>query len=169
MCSNLHTGSNNSSVCVCVFYVVSTWVWVKGVIVRVSNNGCVLQVSEMVEYLNPPTYIFLDVAQAGSIRGRVYIRVYRDTAESRQFARLCSGQQGPSFLNTCLTRVIDERTRIVCMWGGNSSVAERSLTYSSSVFDGEGIVIFKSCTEESGQFGIITSNAYECQMEHVIG
>lgn len=70
---------------------------------RVSYSDCVPQVREMVKALNPSsTLTFLEMAWAGSARGRVYIRLSPDTSWGRQFVLLCSGQQGHSYINTCL-------------------------------------------------------------------
>lgn len=45
--------------------------------------------------------LFLDVGLAGILRGRVYIRLFGDTARSRQTMILCSGEQGHSYKYSC--------------------------------------------------------------------
>ncbi|KAK3871077.1 hypothetical protein Pcinc_023723 [Petrolisthes cinctipes] len=132
----------------------------KGVVDRVSNNGCVLQVSEVVKRLDPfHTYTFLDMAWSGR-RKRVNIEVHTNTTEGRQFVDLCTGQRGSSFLNTQLTRVWNKGKAGECVFGGNyDSGVNRKL--SSDGYCGERTVMFMSHTDKSGEF-IISTNG-QCQ------
>ncbi|KAK3887899.1 hypothetical protein Pcinc_008049 [Petrolisthes cinctipes] len=110
----------------------------------------------MVKRMNPYcTNIFLDMAMSG--RGeRVYIQVYPDTTEARQFVDLCTGQRGSSFFNTRLTRVWNKRKVGECVFGGNyDSGVNRIL--SSDGYCGKGKVMFMSHTDKSGEF-IINTN-----------
>ncbi|XP_069167426.1 peptidyl-prolyl cis-trans isomerase-like [Procambarus clarkii] len=62
-----------------------------------------LQESEVVDVLGPScTLAFLDLGWAGSIRGRVTIRLTPDTPLARQFVLLCTGQWGHTYRNTKL-------------------------------------------------------------------
>ncbi|XP_069193063.1 uncharacterized protein [Procambarus clarkii] len=68
-----------------------------------------LQESEVVGVLEPScTLVFLDLGWAGSTRGRVTIRLAPDTPLARQFLLLCTGQRGPSYLNTKLLQVCNK-------------------------------------------------------------
>ncbi|KAK3875601.1 hypothetical protein Pcinc_010354 [Petrolisthes cinctipes] len=125
-------------------------VYMKGVVDRVSNNGCVLQVSEIIKTLNPESTItFLEMAWKGLTRGRVYIRVSEDTTEDKQFVGLCTGQPGSSFLNTRLHRVLSKGEQSVCMFGGNYNFNDYSVhSYCNEVV----IVSFKSDSERVVSF-----------------
>lgn len=87
-------------------------------VASVISSGAFFQVGEMVGALNSSsTLTFLEMAWEGSTRGRVYIRVSPDTSRGRQFVLLCSGQRGPSYLNTCLhSNKGNDRESV---WGGD--------------------------------------------------
>ncbi|KAK3886210.1 hypothetical protein Pcinc_009629 [Petrolisthes cinctipes] len=135
-------------------------VYMKGVVDRVSNNSCVLQVSEIIKTLNPESTItFMDMAWEGLTRGRVYIRVSWDTTQARQFVGLCTGQPGSSFLNTQLNRVVNKGKQNECVFGGNYNFNEYRV-YGPCT--GVGIVSFiKSRSEKSCKFCISTNGGYE--------
>ncbi|KAK3860142.1 hypothetical protein Pcinc_033793 [Petrolisthes cinctipes] len=134
-------------------------VYMKGVVDRVSNNSCVLQVSEIIKTLNPKSTItFLDMAWEGFKRGRVYIRVSKDTTEARRFVGLCTGQPGSSFLNTRLNRVVNKGEQDECVFGGNYNFNDNRVY---GTYTGVGRVSFKSDSEKSGEFCISTNGGYE--------
>ncbi|KAK3878160.1 hypothetical protein Pcinc_017184 [Petrolisthes cinctipes] len=141
-------------------------VYMKGVVDMVSNNSCVLQVSEIIKTQNPKSTItFLDMAWEGLTRGRVYIRVGRDITEARQFVGLCTGQPGSSFLNTRLNRVVGKGGQYECVFGGN---------YNFNDYSGRGLpygdvrmVRFKSNSEKSGQFCISTNSGYQSKGAYI--
>lgn len=54
------------------------------------------------------THAFLDLGWSGLTIGRVIIRLCSDTPRGKQFVLLCTGQLGPSYLNTRLFRVEDK-------------------------------------------------------------
>ncbi|KAK3869118.1 hypothetical protein Pcinc_025548 [Petrolisthes cinctipes] len=119
----------------------------------------VTQVSEIIKTLNPESTItFLDMAGEGLTRGRVYIRVSKDTTQARRFVGLCTGQPGSSFLNTQLNRVVNKGKQRECVFGGNYSFNyDRIFPY----ITGAGTVSFKSHSEKSGEFCISTNGGYE--------
>ncbi|XP_045610529.2 uncharacterized protein [Procambarus clarkii] len=79
-----------------------------------------LQESEVVAVLDPScTLAFLDLGWAGSTRGRVTIRLTPDTPLARQFVLLCTGQRGPSYLNTKLLWVRAKGRSGECVDGGD--------------------------------------------------
>ncbi|KAK3877799.1 hypothetical protein Pcinc_017529 [Petrolisthes cinctipes] len=134
-------------------------VYMKGVVDRVSNNSCVLQVSEIIKTLNPKSTItFLDMAGEGLTRGRVYIRVSRDRPQARQFVGLCTGQPGSSFLNTRLNRVVNKGEQKECVFGGNYNSNDNRV---NGLYTFVGTVSFKSHSEKSGEFGICTNSGYK--------
>ncbi|KAK3871101.1 hypothetical protein Pcinc_023747 [Petrolisthes cinctipes] len=133
--------------------------YMKGVVDRVSNNGCVLQVSEIIKTLNPKSTItFLEMAGEGLTRGRVYIRVSEDETEARRFVGLCTGQPGSSFLNTRLDEVVDKGKRNECVFGGNYSFTDYN---PYPIHYQVGRVSFMSHSEKHGEFCINTKNGYE--------
>ncbi|KAK3882639.1 hypothetical protein Pcinc_013007 [Petrolisthes cinctipes] len=118
-----------------------------------------LPVSEIIKTLNPESTIaFLDMAWEGLTRGRVYIRVSRDTAQARQFVGLCTGQPGSSFLNTQLNRVWDKGGKEECVYGGNYNFNDNRV---NGLYTFVGTVSFKSHSEKSGEFGISTNIGYK--------
>ncbi|XP_050739105.1 uncharacterized protein LOC127009793 [Eriocheir sinensis] len=64
-------------------------------------GAATLQVSEVVPP-SPPCTVFLDLSWPGSAPRRVQIRLSPDTPRGRQFLLLCTGQRGPSYVNTRL-------------------------------------------------------------------
>ncbi|KAK3887951.1 hypothetical protein Pcinc_007973 [Petrolisthes cinctipes] len=113
-----------------------------------------LPVSEIIKTLNPKSTItFLDMAGEGLTRGRVYIRVSKNTTQARQFVGLCTGQPGSSFLNTRLNRVWDKGGKEECVYGGNYNFNDNRIY---GPYTGVGTVSFKSDSEKSGQFCIST-------------
>ncbi|XP_050717847.1 uncharacterized protein LOC126999354 [Eriocheir sinensis] len=62
-------------------------------------GAATLQVSEVVPP-SPPCTVFLDLSWPGSAPRRVQIRLSPDTPRGRQFILLCTGQRGPSYVNT---------------------------------------------------------------------
>ncbi|XP_050715113.1 uncharacterized protein LOC126997924 [Eriocheir sinensis] len=64
-------------------------------------GAATLQVSEVVPP-SPPCTVFLDLSWPGSSPRRVRIRLSPDTPRGRQFLLLCTGQRGPSYVNTRL-------------------------------------------------------------------
>ncbi|XP_069192166.1 peptidyl-prolyl cis-trans isomerase-like [Procambarus clarkii] len=79
-----------------------------------------LQESEVVGVLDPScTLAFLDLGWAGSIRGRVTIRLTPDTPLARQFVLLCTGQRGHTYRNTKLLRVWHKGQPWECVVGGD--------------------------------------------------
>lgn len=136
-----------------------------GMVDKVSNSGCVSQVREMVKALNPSsTLAFLEMAWAGSTRGRVYIRLSPDTSWGRQFVLLCSGQRGHSYINTSLLRVGNKGKHNEFVSGGdyeyNSGVGGVSLLDHPDVKLREsskaGSVLIPGNKDVGGQFIITT-------------
>ncbi|KAK3868347.1 hypothetical protein Pcinc_025550 [Petrolisthes cinctipes] len=124
-----------------------------------------LPVSEIIKTLNPKSTItFLDMAWEGLTRGRVYIRVSKNTTQARQFVGLCTGQPGSSFLNTRLNRVWDKGGEEECVYGGNYNSNDNSVY---GPYGGVGRVSFKSDSEKSGQFCISTDRY--CAFRAAIG
>ncbi|XP_069181128.1 peptidyl-prolyl cis-trans isomerase 3-like [Procambarus clarkii] len=79
-----------------------------------------LQESEVVGVLEPScTLAFLDLGWAGSTRGRVTIRLTRDTPLARQFVLLCTGQRGHTYRNTKLLEVWYKGEQRECVVGGD--------------------------------------------------
>ncbi|XP_050739112.1 uncharacterized protein LOC127009801 [Eriocheir sinensis] len=64
-------------------------------------GAATLQVSEVVPP-SPPCTVFLDLSWPGSAPRRVQIRLSPDTPRGRQLLLLCTGQRGPSYVNTRL-------------------------------------------------------------------
>ncbi|KAK3892844.1 hypothetical protein Pcinc_003315 [Petrolisthes cinctipes] len=119
----------------------------------------------MIKTLNPKSTItFLDMAWEGLTRGRVYIRVSKDTTEARQFVGLCTGQPGSSFLNTRLNRVWDKGGKEECVYGGNYNSNDNSVYGPYTSLER---VSFKSHSEKSGEFCISTDRY--CAFGDVIG
>ncbi|KAK3888693.1 hypothetical protein Pcinc_007260 [Petrolisthes cinctipes] len=124
------------------------------------------KVSEIIKTLNPESTItFLDMAWEGLTRGRVYIRVSKDTTQARQFVGLCTGQPGSSFLNTRLNRVVGKGKQYECVFGGNYNFNDNS---GHGSYGGVGKVTFKSNSEKSGQF-CISTNRGDWHLGAVIG
>ncbi|XP_050721426.1 histone-lysine N-methyltransferase 2D-like isoform X12 [Eriocheir sinensis] len=69
-----------------------------------SLDAATLQVS-MVVPPSPPCMVFLDLSWPGSSPRRVQIHLSPDTPWGRQFMMMCTGQHGPSYLNTRLFSV----------------------------------------------------------------
>ncbi|XP_050739233.1 E3 ubiquitin-protein ligase TRIM32-like isoform X2 [Eriocheir sinensis] len=65
------------------------------------RGAATLQVCEVVPQ-SPPCTVFLDLSWPGSAPRRVQIRLSPDTPRGRQFLLLCTGQRGPSYVNTRL-------------------------------------------------------------------
>ncbi|XP_069193072.1 uncharacterized protein [Procambarus clarkii] len=79
-----------------------------------------LQESEVVGMLDSScTLAFLDLGWAGSTKGRVTIRLTPDTPLAKQFVLLCTGQRGPSYLNTKLLWVRAKGRPRECVYGGD--------------------------------------------------
>ncbi|KAK3882634.1 hypothetical protein Pcinc_013002 [Petrolisthes cinctipes] len=118
----------------------------------------------MIKTLNPESTItFLDMAWEGLTRGRVYIRVSKDTTQARQFVGLCTGQPGSSFLNTRLNRVLKKGGKEECVFGGNYNFND--IVY--GLYTGVGRVSFKSHSEKSGEFCISTNSGYEYKYAYI--
>ncbi|XP_045607115.1 uncharacterized protein [Procambarus clarkii] len=65
-----------------------------------------LQHSDIMGMLDPvSTMVFLDFGWAGSVKGRVTIRLFPDIPLSKQFLLLCTGLLGPTYINTNLLLV----------------------------------------------------------------
>ncbi|KAK8378407.1 hypothetical protein O3P69_011120 [Scylla paramamosain] len=54
----------------------------------------------------PPCLVFMDLAWPGSARRRILIHLTHDTPRGQQFLLLCTGQQGPSYANTRLFKLL---------------------------------------------------------------
>ncbi|XP_050740037.1 uncharacterized protein LOC127010201 [Eriocheir sinensis] len=68
------------------------------------RGAATLQLSEVVPP-SPPCTVFLDLSWPGSAPRLVQIRLSPDTPRGRQFLLLCTGQRGPSYVNTRLFEV----------------------------------------------------------------
>ncbi|KAK8720573.1 hypothetical protein OTU49_013235, partial [Cherax quadricarinatus] len=70
------------------------------------SHAHTLKHSKVMEVLDTSsTLVFLDLAWAGLIRGRVHIRLTPDTGLATQFVWLSSGERGPSYHNTTFFKV----------------------------------------------------------------
>lgn len=79
-----------------------------------------IQHSDIVNILDySSTMAFLDLAWAGSTKGRVAIWLTPDTGLARQFVLLCMGLQGPTYTNTKFFEVEDKDQPGECMVGGD--------------------------------------------------
>uniref|UniRef100_A0A0P4WJX0 PPIase cyclophilin-type domain-containing protein n=1 Tax=Scylla olivacea TaxID=85551 RepID=A0A0P4WJX0_SCYOL len=67
----------------------------------------------------PPCLVFMDLAWPGSARRRVLIHLTHDTPRGQQFLLLCTGQQGPSYANTRLFKLVKEGRPGERVWGGD--------------------------------------------------
>ncbi|XP_050721261.1 uncharacterized protein LOC127001124 isoform X6 [Eriocheir sinensis] len=72
-----------------------------------SLDAATLQVSQLVPP-SPPCTVFLDLSWPGSSPRRVQIHLSPDTLRGRQIMMMCTGQRGPSYLNTRLNKVEDK-------------------------------------------------------------
>ncbi|KAG7171573.1 uncharacterized protein LOC121862886 [Homarus americanus] len=63
--------------------------------------------------------IFLEVAWAGQLRGRVYVRMFGDTPRCQQAQLLCAGERGVSYSNTSFYRVDHLNTPREILRGGD--------------------------------------------------
>ncbi|XP_050717822.1 uncharacterized protein LOC126999340 [Eriocheir sinensis] len=82
------------------------------------RGAVTLQVSEVAP-LYPPCTVFLDLSWPGSAPRRVQIRLSPDTPRGRQFLLLCTGQRGPSYVNTRLHGVVGKGEAGECVLGGD--------------------------------------------------
>ncbi|XP_050715128.1 uncharacterized protein LOC126997929 isoform X1 [Eriocheir sinensis] len=134
-------------------------------------GAATLQVSEVVPP-SPPCTVFLDLSWLGSAPRRVQIRLSPDTPRGRQFILLCTGQRGPSFVNTRLFEVSGKGEAGECVLGGDyesnngrgSSVLLPGLDEgdyrrsgrAGDVFGQERLDLTCDYVEECGHFGIKT-------------
>ncbi|XP_050705428.1 uncharacterized protein LOC126990829 [Eriocheir sinensis] len=81
-------------------------------------GAATLQVSEVVPP-SPPCTVFLDLSWPGSAPRRVQIRLSPDTPRGRQLLLLCTGQRGPSYINTRLHGVERKAEAGEFVKGGN--------------------------------------------------
>ncbi|XP_050739177.1 tripartite motif-containing protein 65-like [Eriocheir sinensis] len=132
------------------------------------RGAATLQVSEVVPP-SPPCTVFLDLSWPGKAPRRVQIRLSPDTTRGRQFLLLCTGQRGPSYVNTRLFQVVRKGEAGEFVKGGDyesndgegSSVLLPGLdkgAYCNSVQAGDvfGLGWNYRTPEENGQFGIRT-------------
>ncbi|XP_050739122.1 uncharacterized protein LOC127009804 [Eriocheir sinensis] len=131
-------------------------------------GAATLQVSEAVPP-SPPCTVFLDLSWPGSAPRRVQIRLSPDTPRGRQFLLLCTGQRGPSYVNTRLCGVGRKGEAGEFVKGGDyeSNDGEGSSVLLPGLDKGEyrnsgragnvcGLVWPDRTRGESGNFGIFT-------------
>ncbi|XP_050739513.1 E3 ubiquitin-protein ligase TRIM32-like isoform X2 [Eriocheir sinensis] len=127
-----------------------------------------LQVSEVVPP-SPPCTVFLDLSWPGSAPRRVQIRLSPDTPWGRQFILLCTGQRGPSYVNTRLLGVVKKGEAGEYVKGGDyeSNDGKGSCVLLPGLGEGEyrksgragdvcGVVWTDPTRGECGRFGINT-------------
>ncbi|XP_050717516.1 tripartite motif-containing protein 5-like [Eriocheir sinensis] len=145
-------------------------------------GAATLQVSEAVPP-SPPCTVFLDLAWPGSAPRRVRIRLSPDTPRGRQFLLLCTGQGGPSYINTMFNQLIKIEQlgeyvvsgRFVSNNGHWTSVLLPGLDegeYRESCQAGDvfGVVWRDVTGDECGYFGICTrGNRTSLEMPRVFG
>lgn len=68
---------------------------------------------------NGSALTFLDLSWGGQFRGRVYIRMTGKTTRGLQFVMLCTGEKGPSFLNSHFHRIWWKGLPGEHIWGGD--------------------------------------------------
>ncbi|XP_050739173.1 uncharacterized protein LOC127009848 [Eriocheir sinensis] len=135
-------------------------------------GAATLQVSEVVPP-SPPCTVFLDLSWPGRAPRRVRIRLSPDTPRGRQFLLLCTGQRGPSYVNTRLYHVEKKGEAGEFVRGGDyesndgsgSSVllpglGEGEYRESGRAGDVFGLVWNDRIRGENGKFGIFTR---DCQ------
>ncbi|XP_050739125.1 uncharacterized protein LOC127009806 [Eriocheir sinensis] len=145
-------------------------------------GAATLQVSEVVPP-SPPCTVFLDLSWPGSAPRRVQIRLSPDTPRGRQFLLLCTGQRGPSYVNTRLCGVESKAEVGEYVEGGDyeSNDGEGSSVLLPGLDEGEyresgragdvcGLV-WTDCTRgECGNFGIFTRDCKDGdESSHVFG
>ncbi|XP_063850773.1 tripartite motif-containing protein 5-like isoform X2 [Scylla paramamosain] len=81
-------------------------------------GAVIVQMKELVPAC-PPCLVFMDLAWPGSARRRVLIHLTHDTPRGQQFLLLCTGQQGPSYANTRLFKLVKEGRPGERVWGGD--------------------------------------------------
>lgn len=118
-----------------------------------------------------PCMVFLDLSWPGSAPRRVQIRLSPDTLRGRQFLLLCTGQRGPSFVNTRLFKVKRKGEPGEYVRGGDymsndgqgasillPGLDEGEYRKSNRAGDVFGVALTDRVRGESGQFGICTRN-----------
>ncbi|XP_050740038.1 RING finger protein 207-like [Eriocheir sinensis] len=136
------------------------------------RGAATLQVSEVVPP-SPPCTVFVDLSWPGRAPRRVQIHLSPDTPRGRQFILLCTGQRGPSYVNTRLFHVEKKGEEGEFVMGGDyesndgsgSSVllpglGEGEYRKSGRAGDVLGLVWTGRTRGENGKFGIRTR---DCQ------
>ncbi|XP_050739172.1 tripartite motif-containing protein 65-like [Eriocheir sinensis] len=137
------------------------------------RGAATLQVNEVVPP-SPPCTVFLDLSWPGSSPRRVQIRLSPDTPRGRQFLLLCTGQRGPSYVNTRLCGVGKKGQAGEFVMGGDyesndgrgSSVLLPGLDEGEYRKSGRGGAVFglrwtDPTRGECGDFGIYTRDSQD--------
>ncbi|XP_050715049.1 uncharacterized protein LOC126997880 isoform X2 [Eriocheir sinensis] len=135
-----------------------------------------LQMSEFVPP-SPPCTVFLDLSWPGSAPRQVQIHLSQDTPWGRQLVMLCTGQHGPSYINTLSAKVRNKGQTGEWMSFGDGFGASDLLPeldvgkYKTS---GKAGAVFWLVDEEHwnacGQFGIFTRDCQcKCESTRVFG